>query len=134
MKITKLAMASSITLMLAACSRTGTGDMTSPALDTNAPSAATMRRNTNATAEPAGGTSAGVQTGETRVTGNLKLGDLPQAVQNTVQQHAPNAEIANIKKSTMNGQTVYQVSFKEPGKNPKLEVAEDGTLVQDLKK
>src|SRR2546423_799805 len=134
MKIQELALIASTVLALAGCSPTGTGDMTSPPLDTNTPSSPTIRKNTNATAQPSGGTSGNVQTGQRTGTSGLNLSDLPQPVQNTIQQKAPAAEIADIKKRTRNGQTVYHVSFKEPGKNPTIQVAEDGTEVQDLKK
>ena len=59
---------------------------------------------------------------------------LPQTVQKTIKTQAPDAPIANISRQTDNGRTIYQVEFKEPGKNPTIKVAEDGTLVQDLQK
>jgi uncharacterized membrane protein YkoI len=59
---------------------------------------------------------------------------LPEKVQKTIQAHAPESEIANITRETDNGQTVYDVSFKDTGKNPNIKVADDGTLVQDLQK
>lgn len=59
---------------------------------------------------------------------------LPESVQKTIQAHAPESEISNISRETDNGRTVYEISFKEPGKNPSIKVADDGTLVQDLQK
>jgi len=59
---------------------------------------------------------------------------LPEKVQKTIQAHAPASAISNISRETDNGRTVYEVSFKEPGTNPSIKVAEDGTLVQDLQK
>lgn len=59
---------------------------------------------------------------------------LPEKVQKTIQAHAPETEIANISRSTDNGRTIYEVSFKDTGKNPSIKVADDGTLVQDLQK
>jgi uncharacterized membrane protein YkoI len=59
---------------------------------------------------------------------------LPEKVQKTIQAHAPDAQIANISRQSDNGRTIYEVSFQEPGKNPSIKVADDGTLVQDLQK
>lgn len=59
---------------------------------------------------------------------------LPESVQKTIQAHAPDSEIASISKHTDNGRVIYEVAFKDQGKNPTIQVAEDGTLVQDLSK
>ena len=59
---------------------------------------------------------------------------LPEAVQKTIQGQAPNAQIANISRHETNGRVIYEVEFSEPGKNPTIKVAEDGTLVQNLQK
>jgi uncharacterized membrane protein YkoI len=59
---------------------------------------------------------------------------LPEKVQKTIQSHAPETEISNISRETDNGRTIYEVSFKDTGKNPSIKVADDGTLVQDLQK
>jgi uncharacterized membrane protein YkoI len=59
---------------------------------------------------------------------------LPEAVQKTIKAQAPDAPIANISRQEDNGRTIYQVEFKEVGKNPTIRVAEDGTLVQGLQK
>ena len=59
---------------------------------------------------------------------------LPEAAQKTVKQQAPNAQIANISRHEENGRAIYEVEFKETGKNPTIKVAEDGTLVQNLQK
>src|SRR5712691_3759912 len=58
-----------------------------------------------------------------------KFNELPPAVQKTVRAQAPNAEIADISKKTENGMDVYEVSFREPGSNPKVVVAADGRLL-----
>ena len=63
-----------------------------------------------------------------------KLSALPEKVQATIQKHAPDAEIADINRQEENGRVIYQVEFKDQGKNPTLRVAEDGTLVQALQK
>jgi uncharacterized membrane protein YkoI len=59
-----------------------------------------------------------------------KIEDLPAAVMNTVKAEAPNAKIDDIDKETRTGRVVYEISFAEPGKNPKLHVAEDGSVVK----
>lgn len=58
-----------------------------------------------------------------------KFEDLPQAVQDTVLEQHSSAEIADIDKQSRDGQTVYQISFKESGRNPSIYVSEDGSLV-----
>jgi uncharacterized membrane protein YkoI len=59
---------------------------------------------------------------------------LPEAAQKTIKAHAPDTEISSISRHEDNNRVVYEVTFKEPGKNPSLKVAEDGSLVQDLQK
>ena len=63
-----------------------------------------------------------------------KLSSLPLAAQKAIQSKAPNAEIANISRREKDGRVIYQVEFADQGKNPTIQVAEDGTLVQDLQK
>jgi len=60
-----------------------------------------------------------------------KFQDLPAAVQNTIKQEAPSAEIADIDKERRTGRTVYEVSFKDEGKNPKIHISEDGSLLTE---
>ena len=62
------------------------------------------------------------------------LSALPEAVQKTIQSQAPDASIANISRKDDNGRTIYEVEFRDAGKNPTVRVAEDGTLVQGLQK
>jgi len=54
---------------------------------------------------------------------------LPPAVQKAVRSCAPDAEIASVDKKTRNDMNYYVIEFKEPGKNPKLTVAENGALL-----
>lgn len=63
-----------------------------------------------------------------------KFSALPEKVQRTIQSTSPGAEIANISRQDRDGRVVYEVEFRESGKNPTIRVAEDGTLVQDLQK
>ncbi len=59
---------------------------------------------------------------------------LPMEVQKAIQAHAPDAQIANISRHEDNGRVIYEVEFKEQGKNPTLRIANDGTIVQGLQK
>src|SRR5437867_1007484 len=62
-------------------------------------------------------------------TASQKYNELPPAVQKTVRAQAPNGEIASVSKKTENGMDVYEVEFREPGKNPKIMVSSDGKLL-----
>lgn len=63
----------------------------------------------------------------------VQFTELPAAVQKTIKRRAPNAKIDDIDRETRTGRTVYEVTFEDAGKNEKLHVAEDGTIVQDIK-
>jgi uncharacterized membrane protein YkoI len=63
-----------------------------------------------------------------------KLSALPEKAQKTIQAKAPDAEIVNVSRHEKDGRVIYEVEFKDTGKNPTLQVADDGTLVQDLQK
>jgi uncharacterized membrane protein YkoI len=58
-----------------------------------------------------------------------KFNALPQEVQKTVRAQAPNAEIANISDRTQDGVRVYEIEFRENGRNPKMVVAADGRVL-----
>lgn len=62
------------------------------------------------------------------------LSALPEAVQKTILSKAPNAPISSITRHENNGRVIYEVSFQDSGKNPTIQVADDGTLVQSLQK
>lgn len=63
-------------------------------------------------------------------TATLKTSDTPQAVQNTIQQHAAGRKVVDIDKETWNNRTVYEVEFEQAGRNAQLHVAEDGAIVK----
>ena len=63
-----------------------------------------------------------------------KLSALPEKVQRTIQSTAPGAPIADISRHEKDGRVIYEVAFKDKGKNPTIQVADDGSLVQDLQK
>jgi uncharacterized membrane protein YkoI len=62
------------------------------------------------------------------------LSALPEAAQKTIRTAAPNEPIDKITRHDVNGRTIYEVQFKESGKNPTIKVADDGSLVQALQK
>ena len=55
------------------------------------------------------------------------LKDLPPAVLETLKRRAPHDEVADIDKTTHNGQVVYEIRFTSD-QNPKLFIREDGRL------
>lgn len=59
----------------------------------------------------------------------MKLSEVPEVVQNTINQHAAGRKIADIDKETWNGRTVYEVEFAQAGRNAQIHVAEDGSMV-----
>ena len=61
-----------------------------------------------------------------------KLSALPEKAQITIKAKAPEAEIADISRQEKDGRVIYVVAFKDKGKNPTLQVADDGTVVQEL--
>lgn len=82
--------------------------------------------------EPAG---AAVDTDKNVLTGGPITGttiqELPEAVKSTLKQSAPQAEIADIDKATRDGREVFEISFTQPGKNPRLLISQDGTVLPD---
>jgi uncharacterized membrane protein YkoI len=59
------------------------------------------------------------------------LTELPEAVQQIVRNEAQGRETADIKRKTSQGRTIYEIEFRAPGRNPKIRVAADGTLLRD---
>jgi hypothetical protein len=62
------------------------------------------------------------------------LDTLPEPVRRAVRAHAPHGEIADISQRTENGRKVYELSFREPMRNPRMVIADDGTIVAPLEK
>lgn len=73
------------------------------------------------------GPSVGVPVGNSE----SQLQSLPEPVQKTVRAQADNRRIANFEEETSDGRTVYEIEFAEPGLNPQIQVAADGTLIRD---
>ena len=63
-----------------------------------------------------------------------KLEDLPQAAQATVKEEAAGREIGDIEREYWNGDAGYKITLREPGRNPKIYVKDDGTLQQPTEK
>lgn len=61
-----------------------------------------------------------------------KLSALPEAAQKTILSKAPNRPITDIARHEKDGRVFYQVDFNENGNRSTMEVAEDGTVVQEL--
>lgn len=60
----------------------------------------------------------------------MKFKELPPAVQKSIQKYAPNRGIIGIESEiAQSGRMVYEVQFEEPGEDPKMHFAEDGTLL-----
>jgi uncharacterized membrane protein YkoI len=60
---------------------------------------------------------------------SMALSDLPAAVQKTVKEQQASRTIADIDKENWNGQTVYEIEFKESGPNSRIHIADDGSIV-----
>ena len=58
--------------------------------------------------------------------------NVPPQVMSVVKELAPHSEIALINKEQWHNRTVYVFSFKEEAKNPRLNVAEDGTVMEEF--
>jgi uncharacterized membrane protein YkoI len=63
-----------------------------------------------------------------------QLSALPEPVRKTVQSRVGNAEVASVSKKDDNGRVIYEIEFKDAGKNPTMKVAADGTIVESLQK
>jgi uncharacterized membrane protein YkoI len=61
----------------------------------------------------------------------LKLTDVPAAVQQTARSQAAGREIVDIDRETWKGVAVYEIEFKERGLNSRVYVGEDGKVVRD---
>ena len=88
---------------------------------------AEFRRNAGASAE----NDQNVLTGGP-ITGT-RIKDLPAPVQRTLNDRSPSSEIADIDKTTKDGRMVYRIVFSEPGKNPTLFIADDGSIMEKMK-
>jgi uncharacterized membrane protein YkoI len=60
----------------------------------------------------------------------VAIADLPQAVVDAIKKDYPNAELLAAEKETENGETLYDVEFKNDGKTLEAEVTPDGKIVE----
>jgi uncharacterized membrane protein YkoI len=63
-----------------------------------------------------------------------QLEDTPASVQETIKREAGNRQIVDIDKERRTGSIVYEVEFRDVGRNVELHIAENGTIVQDSRK
>src|SRR5215831_17334376 len=60
-----------------------------------------------------------------------RIEDLPAPVQKTVREQSGGQPIADIDRQDRTGQTVWEVEFEREGRNPRIHVANDGTLLAE---
>ena len=63
----------------------------------------------------------------------MTLDQLPLAAQKTIRENCDVGTLKPIKREVRNGRTQYDVEFEKEGKNLRLTVGEDGTLLKDNK-
>jgi uncharacterized membrane protein YkoI len=61
-----------------------------------------------------------------------KLSALPEAAQKAILSKAPNKPISDISRHEKDGRVFYEVEFNDAGTRSTMQVAEDGTIVQEL--
>jgi hypothetical protein len=57
--------------------------------------------------------------------------DLPQPVKDKLKQRMPHAEIASIVRTSRDGEVIYEISFIESGRNPRLYFSDDGKILPE---
>lgn len=65
---------------------------------------------------------------------SLKLEELPTAAQETIRRETKGRELGAIRADTVDGRTGYLVELRERGRNARLYVAEDGTVLRPAEK
>ncbi len=68
------------------------------------------------------------------MTPKLELSNVPAPVQQTIKREAAGREIAAIHQDTIDGRNGYVAEFSEKGRNPRLYVAEDGSVLRPTEK
>jgi hypothetical protein len=61
----------------------------------------------------------------------VKPSEVPPSVKEAIPKRAPAGEVAYIIKESWGGRTVYVVTFKDSTHNPRLLLAEDGTVLDE---
>jgi uncharacterized membrane protein YkoI len=62
---------------------------------------------------------------------NLTFDQAPPAVQAAIRANGDAASVKEIERGEKGGRTVYTVEFQKEGRNTKLQIAEDGTVIKD---
>jgi hypothetical protein len=62
----------------------------------------------------------------------VRPSEVPPRVKKAIPERAPSGEVAYINQETWGGRTVYVVTFKDDAHNPRLLLAEDGTVVDEM--
>jgi hypothetical protein len=57
--------------------------------------------------------------------------ELPAPVKETLKKRVPRAEIASINKTRRDGEVVYEISFIETDKTPKIYLQDDGKVLPE---
>jgi len=63
----------------------------------------------------------------------VNYNDLPEPVKQTIKAQRTDATPKDIERVIKDGQVLYEVDFRQPGKDQKLCIAPDGTIVPDTK-
>jgi len=66
-----------------------------------------------------------------RDTTTMTLDQVPAAVQKTIKDNSDAGTLKPIKREMRNGQTRYDVEFEKQGKNHRLTIGDDGTILKD---
>jgi uncharacterized membrane protein YkoI len=86
-------------------------------------------RRSEAMGTPGDQARAGTGRGSERAAGALTVRDLPVDVQNQIRIRVDPASVKHIQR-----QTVYEIEFEQDGRQTRLQVAEDGTVVKEARR
>jgi uncharacterized membrane protein YkoI len=64
----------------------------------------------------------------------VRLDELPAAAQAAVKKEAAGRPISKITRDTINGREAFAVELKESGRNPRVYIADDGTVLRPTEK
>jgi len=62
---------------------------------------------------------------------SLTMEELPAAVRTTIERLAEGREVADVDRESWGNRTVYEVEFREKGRNPQVHIEEDGSVAKD---
>lgn len=55
---------------------------------------------------------------------------LPVAVQRAILENAPKADLSEVRRTEQDGRVIYEIEYAGKGRNPRIEVTEDGSVLQ----